>query len=110
MNWYHGKWQQRILCMVMAAMITFYSTGCATMAHRSSSSGYPVRSTSDCSGTGKRCPWLAADALLLLAGIIPGVIAFIVDIDSGAWNHENLSRVEGPAEEVESLVMGDQGN
>ncbi len=91
----------------MGMLIMIYSTGCATMAHRSSSNGYPIRSTANCTGTGKTCPWLVADGALLLAGIIPGVIAFIVDFDSGAWNHENLSRAETQPEEVENLALAD---
>jgi len=30
---------------------------------------------------------MAADAAWLLAGVVPGVVAFIVDFSTGAWNH-----------------------
>ncbi|RME40183.1 MAG: hypothetical protein D6788_03940 [Planctomycetota bacterium] len=66
------------------------SSGCATLAHRSSVSGRYVRHTANCTGEGDKCPWLASDALLLFAGIVPGVVAFAVDFSSGAWKHDNL--------------------
>ncbi len=67
------------------------SSGCATLAHRSSVSGERVRSSSHCAGAGDTCPWLLGDALLLIPGIVPGVIAFAVDFGTGAWRHDAYS-------------------
>ena len=76
------------------------STGCATLAHRSSVSGERVRTTSDCSGSGDTCPWLIGDALLLLPGIVPGVIAFVVDFGTGAWRHDSYAETARPGGDV----------
>ena len=56
------------------------------MAHRGPS-GDRVRVSSACQGKGHVCPWLVGDAAWLFAGVVPGVVAFIVDFGTGAWNH-----------------------
>ncbi len=74
------------LTAVLAAALLLSGSGCATLAHRNSA-GHRARSTEMCKGDESVCPWLAGDAAWLLAGVIPGVVAFIVDFGSGAWKH-----------------------
>ena len=76
----------RSLSAGMIAIALCCSSGCATMAHRGPS-GDSVRVSSACKGKGHVCPWVAGDAAWLLAGVVPGVVAFIVDFSTGAWNH-----------------------
>ncbi len=87
---------------IMAASSLWLSSGCATLAHRSSVTGERVLSTSSCTGEGDVCGWLAGDALLLIPGIVPGVIAFAVDFGTGAWRHDSDPETAGQsdAEEV----------
>ena len=80
----------RLGAAVLSVVTIAGGPGCATLAHRSSVSGDQVRHTSNCAGDGKTCPWIAADAALLLAGIVPGVVALAVDFGSGSWQHDNL--------------------
>lgn len=82
-----GMFRRTLSTMLILGHLCLAS-GCATLAHRSSVSGNRVRSTSNCSGAGSVCPWLWADAGLLLLGIVPGVVAFIVDFGTGAWQHD----------------------
>ena len=86
-------------CLLVAATPCLFS-GCATLAHRSSASGQRVQTTSNCDGQGDVCPWLAGDALLLLPGIVPGVVAFIVDFGTGAWQHDGHGDTASPADEL----------
>jgi hypothetical protein len=65
------------------------SGGCATLAHRSSHAYPGKRLVEECENKGDVCPWLAADFALLLAGVVPGVIALGVDFGTGAWRHEH---------------------
>lgn len=81
------------------------SSGCATLAHRSSASGQRVRSTSNCAGAGDTCPWLLGDALLLIPGIVPGVIAFAVDFGTGAWRHDAYSDYPETASQLDDDVV-----
>ena len=74
-------------CLFIVAAPWLFS-GCATLAHRSSVSGQHVHTTSNCDGHGDVCPWLVGDALLLLPGVVPGVVAFAVDVGTGAWDHD----------------------
>jgi len=75
---------RKLLALSMAGCISL-SSGCATLAHRNS---YDGKNRMHCDQQGNVCPWLVGDALLLLPGIVPGVIAFIVDFGTGAWNHD----------------------
>ena len=68
------------------------SGACATLAHRSSSSAQLTQHTTSCTGHPGLCPWLIGDGLLLIPGIVPGVIAFVVDFSTGAWNHDNCGQ------------------
>ena len=79
---------RRYVVSVLAMVSLFWTSGCATLAHRSSASGQRVNATADCAGHGDTCPWLIGDALLLLPGVVPGVIAFAVDFGTGAWRHD----------------------
>ena len=63
------------------------ASGCATIAHRNAYS-FPNKSSEPCHSDGATCPWLIGDALLLIPGVVPGVIAFIVDFSTGAWQHD----------------------
>lgn len=71
-----------LTALVCGLAITL-SSGCATLAHRNR----PTDSRMHCDGGGEYCPWLIGDALLLIPGIVPGVIAFIVDFGTGEWRH-----------------------
>ena len=73
---------------LLVAATTCLSSGCATLAHRSSVSGQHAQTTSNCDGHGDVCPWLGGDALLLIPGVVPGVVAFAVDFGTGAWQHD----------------------
>jgi len=64
-------------------MMIGLSSGCATLAHRNS----PSNGTTHCDSGGEYCPWLIGDALLLIPGIVPGVIAFVVDFGTGEYQH-----------------------
>ncbi len=81
------------------------SSGCATLAHRSSASGQRERSTASCDGSTDVCPWVAGDAGLLLLGIVPGVIAFIVDFGTGAWRHTETDQVTTAPDKVPSAHL-----
>ena len=63
------------------------SNGCATLAHRSSYDYEGKQTVTACASKNEVCPWLIGDALLLIPGVIPGVIAFCVDFGTGAWHH-----------------------
>ena len=78
-----------LVAAVATAQLTITS-GCATMAHRSSQSGGLVRTTAQCDGTDSTCPWLWGDAAWLVAGVVPGLVGFAVDFGSGACKHDNL--------------------
>lgn len=96
---------RRSLALLLIVSHLFLSTGCATLAHRSSASGQYARSTANCSGTGEVCPWLLGDAGLLLLGVVPGVIAFIVDFGTGAWRHSDHGRATNTSDEVASAYL-----
>ena len=85
--------RQYVVRTLVAALATTQLTitsGCATLAHRSSLSGGLVRTTAQCDGTDSTCPWLWGDAAWLLAGVVPGLVGFAVDFGSGACKHDNL--------------------
>ena len=63
------------------------NNGCATLAHRSSYDYEGKHTVASCTGEDGVCPWLVGDALLLIPGAVPGVIAFCVDFGTGAWHH-----------------------
>ena len=86
-----GLFRRSVALMLVVSMVALTS-GCATLAHRSSAGGQRERSTVDCNGEGDVCPWLLGDAGLLLLGVVPGVIAFIVDFSTGAYQHSNLAQ------------------
>lgn len=73
------------------ALVIFVTSsgGCATLAHRSDHQYPGKRLVEKCENKGDVCPWLAADFALLLAGVVPGVIALGVDFGTGAWRHED---------------------
>lgn len=77
--------RRTIVMLLLLSHITLAS-GCATIAHRHSYSP-PNSSKQTCQLDSTPCPWLVGDALLLIPGIIPGVIAFIVDFSTGEWRH-----------------------
>ena len=82
---------RQVVTTLMIAGTLCSSTGCATIAHRSSYSYPGKESATSCEKSSGVCPWLIGDALLLLPGVVPGVIAFIVDFSTGAWHHDNLA-------------------
>ena len=96
---------RRAVALLVIVSHLFLFSGCATLAHRSSVSGQYARSTANCSGTGEVCPWLLGDAGLLLLGIVPGVIAFIVDFGTGAWRHADHTRVMTTSDEIASANL-----
>ena len=90
---------QKVTAMLVGLAVGV-STGCATLAHRSSSS---KDSHLHCDGHGEYCPWLIGDALLLIPGIVPGVIAFVVDLGTGEYRHGSAtSSVDAPTETLAS--------
>jgi hypothetical protein len=64
-----------------------WTGGCATLAHRSGNNHDAQLAACECGRPGEVCPWLVGDALLLIPGIVPGAIAFIVDFSTGEWRH-----------------------
>ncbi len=64
------------------------SSGCATLAHRNSYSYHHKEAVVSCEDKSEVCPWLVGDALLLIPGVVPGVVAFAVDFGTGAWQHD----------------------
>ena len=78
---------RRVVASLLIASTLSLTSGCATLAHRSSFSASDRHSGTACGGGGEVCPWLIGDALLLFAGVIPGVIAFAVDFGTGCWRH-----------------------
>ncbi len=91
---------RRRVTSVLVASALCLSSGCATLAHSSSLSSHRRQTTSSCAGQGDVCPWLVGDALLLLPGLLPGVIAFIVDFSSGAWHHDEYVTTVLPTDEL----------
>ena len=96
---------RRTVAVLLIASHLALCSGCATLAHRSSVTGQRMRVTPNCEGTGDVCPWLAADAGLLLLGVVPGVIAFIVDFGTGAWRHVDDEQVTTASDEVASAYL-----
>ena len=92
----------RFVCVSLVAGHLALASGCATLAHRSAVSGQHVPATEYCTGSGDTCPWLWADAGLLLLGVVPGVIALIVDFGSGAWQHTHQRRVRQARDGISS--------
>lgn len=73
------------VCLLTATLS--FSTGCATLAHRTHV-GKDGQTSRWCDGSGDgACPWLLGDAAWLLAFIVPGVIGFCVDFATGDWKH-----------------------
>ena len=96
---------RRTVTVLLIASHLALSSGCATLAHRSSVTGQRMRVTSNCDGTGDVCPWLWGDAGLLLLGVVPGVIAFIVDFGNGTWRHVDDEHVTTGSDEVASAYL-----
>ena len=96
--------RRTVAVLLITTHLALYS-GCATLAHRSSVTGQQMRVTSNCDGTGDVCPWLAADAGLLLLGVVPGVVALIVDFGTGAWHHIDDEQVRTASDEVTSTNL-----
>lgn len=84
------KGNRRLLSIVVVGMMLVGSSGCCTLAH----SGR-FRSLDDHRRDGELCPWLIGDAVLLIPGIVPGVIAFVVDFVTGEWRHASVSTGHG---------------
>ena len=88
------KRDNRLVRLTVSALLVasniWLVPGCATLAHRNSHSKPGKTSATACAADGAVCPWLVGDALLLIPGVVPGVIAFIVDFGTGAWRHEGL--------------------
>ncbi len=96
---------RRFVAITLVAGHLVLASGCATMAHRSSVSGQYVRSTAQCTGAGGTCPWIWADAGLLLLGVVPGVVAFVVDFGTGAIHHDHPTEVRQASDEVASAHL-----
>lgn len=80
-----------IIACVLLVICTALPGGCATLAHQDSYEHPGKRLVKQCKDEGDVCPWLTADFALLLAGVVPGVIALAVDYRSGAWKHEHYA-------------------
>lgn len=93
---------RRFVCVSLVAGHLALASGCATLAHRSAVSGQQVPTTEYCTGDGDTCPWIWADAGLLFLGIVPGVVALIVDFGSGAWEHDHQPKVRQAKDPVSS--------
>ena len=76
-----------VAALLLAGQLA-WTGGCATLAHRHCRSHDGQRAASSCGRPGEVCPWLVGDALLLIPGLVPGVIAFIVDFSTGEWRHD----------------------
>jgi|GEM_PF-5145718 len=74
---------------VALSLIGAFSGGCATLAHQDRYDYPGSHLVKQCEDEGETCPWLAADFGLLLAGVVPGVVALAVDFRTGAWKHEH---------------------
>lgn len=96
---------RRFVAVTLVAGHLALASGCATLAHRSSVSGQYVRSTAQCTGASDTCPWIWGDAGLLLLGVVPGVIAFVVDFSTGALNHDHPTEVRQVSDEVASAHL-----
>ena len=77
---------KRVVSLTLILSVGLLSTGCATMAHKSSSGQWQAVSSCDAEA-GELCPWVAGDVGLLLLGVIPGVVALAVDASNGAMHH-----------------------
>ncbi len=75
----------------MVCLISVGTSGCCTIAHSGE-----IETWDDNTGGGEACPWLIGDALLLIPGIVPGVIAFVVDFATGEWRHAGAYRAGEP--------------
>ena len=87
---------RRWVASVLVAANLCLSGGCATLAHRSSYSYTGKKTVTSCESKGTICPWLIGDALLLLPGLVPGLIAFAVDFGTGAWRHDEFPETTSP--------------
>ncbi len=79
--------RRRTIAVLLLIGYASLASGCATIAHRHAYS-FPNKSSEPCRSDGAACPWLVGDALLLIPGVLPGVIAFIVDFSTGEWQHD----------------------
>jgi uncharacterized protein YceK len=78
----------RVISIVLCVGLLVTTSGCATLAHRTDTSSGHKHSHTTCDARGgTACPWLWGAAALLLAGIIPGVVAVCVDFGTGEWQH-----------------------
>jgi len=84
---------RRVVTSLLIAGTLTLSSGCATLAHRSSFSTSDRHSETPCGGGGEVCPWILGDVGLLFLGIVPGVIAFAVDFGTGCWRHPDGGEV-----------------
>ena len=91
MRYLHRSVFRQVIALLLIAGTLCWSTGCATLAHRSSHSYDGKGLVTSCEHKTEVCPWLIGDALLLLPGIVPGVIAFAVDFGTGAWRHDGYA-------------------
>ena len=99
--------------LAVAALLintTWLMPGCATLAHRNAQSHSGNANARTCASDGAVCPWIVGDALLLIPGIVPGVIAFIVDFSTGEWQHGGSARTadtSGDAPAVRTVAATD---
>ncbi len=78
----------RFVAYSLIVGVGWLSPGCATLAHRHGGAVQASGASLECEGRGEVCPWLIGDAALLILGVIPGVVAFVVDFSTGAWEHD----------------------
>jgi hypothetical protein len=101
-----ARFTRRFVSILLAVCVSA-SSGCATLAHRNSNCYEGKEKVTSCEQQGSVCPWLVGDALLLIPGVIPGVIAFVVDFGTGAWQHDDHGHGEGPES---ARFAGDSGS
>ena len=91
---------RRLAAFALIVSTPCWLSGCATLAHRSSYVYEGKKAVTACEHKTRVCPWLIGDGLLLLPGIVPGVIALVVDFGTGAWEHDHYVAPASPDREV----------
>ena len=100
--------RRRVVMLLLVASLSVMP-GCATLAHRSSYSYPGKQAVTSCDGKSTVCPWLVGDAVLLLPGVVPGVIAFAVDFGTGAWRHDEFAATANRQDDGSpNLPLGDR--
>jgi hypothetical protein len=108
MRYFHRSVFRQAVALLLIAGTLCWSTGCATLAHRSSYSYDGKESVTACEHKTEICPWLIGDALLLLPGIVPGVIAFAVDFGTGAWRHDGYGATASARTEPDPIMPAER--